>query len=58
MQIVVEEHRLERDPNQEHRMLAVITIYRQRLADGFVGRLYLDHDFSGDENTLQGCSCQ
>nr|KAG5687575.1 hypothetical protein BaRGS_009972 [Batillaria attramentaria] len=44
--VLVEEHRLERDPNQEHRMLACISIFRQRLADGFVGRLYLDHDFS------------
>ncbi|XP_070196914.1 transcription factor SPT20 homolog isoform X2 [Littorina saxatilis] len=55
--IVVEEHRLERDPNQEHRMLAVISVYRQRLADGFVGRLYLDHDYSGDDSTQQGCAC-
>ncbi|KAL8573386.1 hypothetical protein ACOMHN_032401 [Nucella lapillus] len=54
---MVEEHRLERDPNQEQRMLAVITVYRQRLADGFVGRLYLDHDYSGDENSNQGCAC-
>ncbi|XP_076467933.1 uncharacterized protein LOC143298825 isoform X2 [Babylonia areolata] len=54
---MVEEHRLERDPNQEQRMLAVITVYRQRLADGFVGRLYLDHDYSGDDSTMQGCAC-
>ncbi|XP_025086918.1 transcription factor SPT20 homolog [Pomacea canaliculata] len=56
--ILVEEHKLERDPNQEHRMLACITIYRQRLADGFIGRLYLDHDYSGEESSQKGCSCQ
>lgn len=55
---VEEEHRLERDPNQEHRMLAVITVYRQPLADGYMGRLYLDHDYNGDDTILQGCSCQ
>ncbi|XP_048243565.1 transcription factor SPT20 homolog [Haliotis rufescens] len=55
--VLIEEHTLERDPNQERHMLAKITIYQQPCNDCYIGELYLDYDYCNDKIS-DGHSCQ
>ncbi|XP_055958940.1 transcription factor SPT20 homolog isoform X1 [Patella vulgata] len=55
--VFVEEHTLEREPNQEKHMLAKITISKRSSDETYFGELYLDYEYSVNKAD-GGCSCQ
>ncbi|XP_041358988.1 transcription factor SPT20 homolog [Gigantopelta aegis] len=47
--VLVEEHTLERDPTQDHKIMAKITIRQNPVTSIFHGELYLDYNFNSDK---------
>ena len=56
IQMLIEEHTLERDGTQEKKLLAKLSIYNRPGDDAHLGELYLDHDYV--ENKSQGATCK